>query len=371
MRILHLTDHYPPALGGIEAHVAALADRQARGGHDVTVLTCATAGTGAGRGDDPSPVTVRRARSIIEGARLELDGYDVVHAHVSVVAPFTAPLAASAARRGVPTLVTVHSLWEGTGPVAAAAAAVSGLRRAPVLWSAVSRVAADYVSQRLPGHPHVVVLPNAVAAVPRAWTPRRSPDTPVRLVSTMRIARRKRPGPLLRIYDELGRTSHTPIRLTIIGDGPRRASLQRRLHRCRLDDEVTIMGRVAPSGVLALLADSDIYVAPAVLESFGLAALEARCVGLPVVGYAPSGVSDFIVHGREGLLGRSDDELLDHLRRLVEDVDLRVQISEHNRTTATEMTWSNTLAHHAWAYALARSEHSSAAGQATSAAVWS
>ena len=35
--------------------------------------------------------------------------------------------------------------------------------------------------------------------------------------------------------------------------------------------------------MLRLLA-SDVYVAPAILESFGLAALEARCVGLPVVG---------------------------------------------------------------------------------------
>ena len=34
---------------------------------------------------------------------------------------------------------------------------------------------------------------------------------------------------------------------------------------------------------------ADVYVAPAVLESFGLAALEARCVGLPVVGVSAAG----------------------------------------------------------------------------------
>ena len=38
------------------------------------------------------------------------------------------------------------------------------------------------------------------------------------------------------------------------------------------------------------------------LESFGLAALEARCVGLPVVGRADSGLTDFVADGVEGLL---------------------------------------------------------------------
>jgi glycosyltransferase involved in cell wall biosynthesis len=138
MKILHLTDHYPPVLGGIETHVEALARRQSAGGADVSVLTISPADADGRHSDDRGPVTVHRVRSAAEGRRVDPTAYDVVHAHVSVLAPFTAPLAASAARRGVPTLVTVHSLWSGLGPVPAVAAALAGLRTAPVLWTAVS-----------------------------------------------------------------------------------------------------------------------------------------------------------------------------------------------------------------------------------------
>ena len=94
------------------------------------------------------------------------------------------------------------------------------------------------------------------------------------------------------------------------------------------------------------LRASDLYVAPSILESFGLAALEARCAGLPVVGHAVSGMADFIRPGIEGFLCDSDDAMVAALRRLVEDDDLRQSISEHNRTVPTEMTWTNALVRH-------------------------
>ena len=49
-----------------------------------------------------------------------------------------------------------------------------------------------------------------------------------------------------------------------------------------------------------LLQRCDVYLAPATLESFGIAALEARSAGLPVIGMAGGGISDFIEHGVEG-----------------------------------------------------------------------
>ena len=47
----------------------------------------------------------------------DLAGFDVVHAHMSVVEPFTTPVVGLAARQGLPVVVTVHSLWSGLGPV--------------------------------------------------------------------------------------------------------------------------------------------------------------------------------------------------------------------------------------------------------------
>lgn len=353
MRILHLTDHYPPALGGIETHVAALAAHQVARGDDVSVLTSTTATADGRHCSDDGPVQVRRARSLLEGLRVDFRRYDVVHAHVSVVAPFTSPVVARAARQGAPTVVTVHSMWNGMGPIPMLAASLSGLRRAPVTWTSVSDVAARQLAGRLPGRPHVPIVPNAVDVPAREASRWLSDDEPVRLVSTMRIARRKRPLQLLEMFGALRRRTDTPVELLIVGDGPLRPSFEHRARRLGLRDVVTVTGRLEPAGVLSALSGCDVYVAPALLESFGLAALEARSVGLPVVGHAESGMREFVHDGREGWLCASDAAMVERLRLLVDDSDLRWRICEHNRTVAAGLTWQNALEHNDTAYSLA------------------
>ncbi|QWZ09989.1 glycosyltransferase family 4 protein [Nocardioides panacis] len=341
MRILHVTDHYPPVTGGIELHVADLAARQEAAGHTVRVLT-STPSRAEGRwSDDSGPVEVLRARSLSEGWRTGTSDVDVVHAHVSVVAPFTAPVAAALARRGVPTVVTVHSLWNGLGPLPTWAAALAGLRSAPVTWSAVSRLAAGQVAPRLRAGTSVQVLPNAVDAAPRASTP--PVHDSVRIVSTLRLAARKRPLELLRIFDRLQASAALPVELVLVGDGPLRPRVEHEVRRRGLGHLVTLRGGVDNPTVRRILAESDVYVAPARLESFGLAALEARAVGLPVVGLATTGLTEFVRDGVEGLLAHDDRGLRDAVARLVREPALRTRISEHNRTVPSTHTWPRAL----------------------------
>ncbi len=351
MRILHVTDHYPPVLGGIETHVSSLAERQAER-HDVTVLTSTPRRADGRIGDDSGRVHVIRARSLVEGLRTDVTRFDLIHAHISVVAPFTAPVTALFARRGVPTVVTVHSLWNGMGPFPRWGAGLSGLRSAPVRWTAVSPVAAEQVRVRLPSGARVGVLANAVDLAPRASTP--TADRPLRLVSTMRIAARKRPLELLHAFDRLRRTTAVPVNLTLVGDGPLRPRVERSIRRRGLTDCVRLTGRVEPSSVHALLASADVYVAPAILESFGLAALEARTVVLPVVGLSGTGLTGFVREGVEGLLCDGDGELVDAMRTLLEDNRLRRWISEHNRTVPSDLTWARALVTHERVYDEAR-----------------
>jgi glycosyltransferase involved in cell wall biosynthesis len=343
VRVLHVTDHYQPVLGGIETHVAALAQRQARRGDDVTVLTSTPPVADGRRETDRGEVTVRRT-TLPAGFRVDFTRYDVVHAHLSVVAPFTSPVVAIAARSGAPTVVTVHSLWNGLGPVPRLAAQLTGLRGAPVTWTAVSNLAARELERRLPAHSRVGVLPNAVAVHARPSGTAR--PGPVRLVSTMRIARRKRPLALVEMYARLRDSVAVPTHLTIVGDGPLRSRVEQRVRRAGLGGSVTITGRLDPAEVLAELSRADLYVAPARLESFGLAALEARCTGLPVVGHASTGMPDFVRHGVEGLLCVDDDDMVASLGHLVADGDLRLRMSEHNRTTPSTMTWERAMARH-------------------------
>ena len=352
MRILHVTDHYPPVLGGIETHVASLAERQALRGDDVTVLTSSPARADGLDHHDSGPVQVRRAALLTATLGEDFGAYDVVHAHVSVVAPFTAPIAALTARRGIPTVVTVHSMWNRMGPIPALAATLCGLRSASVTWSAVSRIAAAHVQERLPPGTAVSVLSNAVDTPPRNWV-RPAGSRPVELISTMRLARRKRPQPLLKMFEQVRHGLEGEVCLTIVGGGPQHDAAARKVARSGLGESVTLTGRVTPAEVTQLLLGADVYVAPAVLESFGLAALEARCVGLPVVGFRASGVADFVTPEVDGLLADSDADMVGHLRRLLVDAATRERITSHNRSHPAPFTWARSLGAHDDVYAQA------------------
>jgi hypothetical protein len=100
----------------------------------------------------------------------------------------------------------------------------------------------------------------------------------------MRLAPRKRPRALLAALREVRRRvpASVPLRAVVAGEGPERGALER--YRLQHDlDWVSLPGRLDAAALRELYTAADVYVAPAVLEAFGIAALEARAAGLPVV----------------------------------------------------------------------------------------
>jgi glycosyltransferase involved in cell wall biosynthesis len=117
---------------------------------------------------------------------------------------------------------------------------------------------------------------------------------------------------------------------------------------------MTFHGSLPPEKVKSLLSRSHFYVLPSELEAFGIAALEARAAGLPVIAMSEGGVKEFIEHGRNGLIAQNDDELAAHILRLCVDRSLRETIARHNRSTPVKHDWSYTLSAHFATYERAR-----------------
>ena len=168
----------------------------------------------------------------------------------------------------------------------------------------------------------------------------------------MRLAPRKRPLPLLRILRRV--RDHLPDRIrltaTIIGDGPQRHLLESYLARHGMSDWVSLPGRYSRERIRAAYRRSDVFVAPANLESFGIAALEARCAGLPVVAKAHTGIREFVADGDEGLLVTSDDEMAFALARLARSAGLRERIACYNRTMPATVNWVDVVARYEATY---------------------
>lgn len=367
VRIAHVSDCYLPRTGGIETQVRALAMHQAADGDQVRVIT-ATPGDDVTFGDDVVdglpisrvtmslpmglPVHLRTRHHVAQSLRR--DPVDVLHVHAGVISPFAWGAIRAARETGTPCVVTVHSIW---GPIAGPGFALSD---ALVKWSqwgvqitAVSETAARGIEAALPSVAPVLVTPNGIDA--SAWRVTHVPagDRELRAVSVMRLAPRKRLTPLLRIVEMAHRSllGTVHLRLTIIGDGPERAAAQRFIRSRGLTGVVDLAGRLGADQIREVFAHSDVFVQPSVKESFGLAALEARSAGLPVLARAQTGTSHFIRDGVEGVLVSSDREMTQALIALARDPGRVATLAEHNRSTMPDESWPSVLRQMRAAYA--------------------
>ncbi len=370
MRIAHVSDCYLPRTGGIETQVRALALQQHARGDDVRVIT-ATPGSQVRQGHDlvdglpveritvplpmDLPVHPRTRAAVVRTLRDH--PADVAHVHAGVISPFAWGAVRAARELGMPCLVTVHSVW---GPLSApgfgASDAIAGWSRWGVQLSAVSQLAADRVTAAVPGLAPVLVVPNGIDPV--LWSgvvPVAGPPGVLRAVTVMRLAPRKRIIPLLRIVAMAngGLLGTASVRLTVIGDGPERGTAQRWAREHGLDDLVTFAGRLGREQIREQFARADLFVQPSVRESFGLAALEARSAGLPVLARAQTGTAGFIRPGIEGLLADSDREMARALIRVARDRAELDVIAAHNRSTEPEQAWPVVLDDVTSAYAAA------------------
>ena len=360
-RIALVCDWYHPRRGGIEAQLDGLATRLAARGHEVQIITSTPGpndvnGVRVHRLDVPlvpfAGVAARPVATDIERI-LARERIDVVHSHVSIIAPVALAGGLAAHRLGLPSVLTFHSFVPATPLLAAPAGALLGASRWQSVFTAVSGRVAREVASFAPGAAFGI-LPNAIDT--DYWTPAASPRSrsEVRLVYAGRLEPKKRPLLLLRVLGALKRNaSGLPWTLTIAGDGALANSLEAGVRELGLESRVSFLGWADPGSLRETLRNSDVFLSTATRESFGLAALEARAVGLPVVAVRDSAVSDFIAHEESGLLVDDDSEFAAATLRLVQDSELRRRLADFNRGSPVPYGWDQALSLNEAAYASA------------------
>ena len=121
--------------------------------------------------------------------------------------------------------------------------------------------------------------------------PRRGHITPAppRLITVAMMRRGDKLASYRLLADSLAMLSDLEWSLDIVGDGEARGEVAAAL--APLGPRLRWRGALDAAGVAAALADSDLFVWPAINEAFGMALLEAQASGLPVVAGASGGVS--------------------------------------------------------------------------------
>ena len=155
--------------------------------------------------------------------------------------------------------------------------------------------------------------------------------------AAVRLSPEKGLDTLLRAVAELVRQG-LPIRVVLAGDGPRRRPLEGQARRLGIAGRIDFRGEVAHDQIPAVLSELDIFAMPSRAEGFGVAALEAQAMELPVVASRVHGIPDVVVDGETGLLvpPGNVEALAAAIERLARDAGLRRKMGRAGRSFVEE-----------------------------------
>ena len=129
------------------------------------------------------------------------------------------------------------------------------------------------------------------------------------------------------------------IRLVVVGDGPARQSLQKRLPHAKFT------GMLRGTDLARAFASLDVFVHTGEAETFCQTVQEAQASGVPVVAPAAGGPLDLVDHGRSGLLYDTNDR--SSLRRavstLVAEPRLRDSLARTALGTVAGRSWASVV----------------------------
>lgn len=136
----------------------------------------------------------------------------------------------------------------------------------------------------------------------------------------------KRVEDVVKVFARVNET--VPSRLILVGDGPEKAAIEQLCRQLNLSHEVILLGKVAdPKEILSV---ADLFLLPSETESFGLSALEAMAMRVPVISTNGGGLPEVNLQGQTGFLSPvgdiddmsanalkllNDDDLMDNFRR--------------------------------------------------------
>lgn len=261
----------------------------------------------------------------------------VVHAHFGWAAHYGFVLAA---RLEVPFVATFHASDVTSYPGPPPAQGTSAMYAAvfPKLHSAI------VVSHFVEGKLRALGWDGPVAVIPPGVHldrfPMRAvvPSGPPRLLFVGRLVTRKGPDLVIKAFAEVRRT-HPDAALSIVGEGPERAALQRLAATLGVAHAVRFFGVQSPLGVRAALEAAHVLLLPSrtmpdgEIEGSPVILKEAMAVGVPVVATRHAGIPEVIPPGqRSDLVPEEDVEgLARRVTGILSDASDQVQLGAQGR----------------------------------------
>ena len=314
MRILQLTYDYPPtAFYGMGIHVAGLTRGLRRLGHEVAVATRNNVGLPVDGLDEAGARVIRcegtwdrdhlqvpsnpgkHFRSIqaqidlceqlLDAVLRTLAPMDLIHNHSYATAAVACELSA---RWQVPLLSTVHVLdasnermgvsrrpWLGRHVLRGLEGEGLKRSRAIVVPSATIGMWLESEYPICRGRIFVLAHPNEAVVPTKNDYSARCPFT------LLYVGRLEAGKGIVRLFEALAMLPKGVFRCVVVGEGRLDRQLKEQAAASGLD--VEWLGHVSHDVVVALYRESDAFVCPSLVETYGMAAQEALQAGVPVI----------------------------------------------------------------------------------------
>ena len=118
--------------------------------------------------------------------------------------------------------------------------------------------------------------------------------------------------------------------IALVSTGPAEADLRAQTERLHITDRVSFLGFVRDADLLALRRSSTLFVIPSEADLQSLATMEAMACGLPIIAANSYALPELAHHGENGYVftpGNSD-ELASYMDKLLNDPDLRKEMGQ-------------------------------------------
>ena len=149
-----------------------------------------------------------------------------------------------------------------------------------------------------------VYIPNSINFFPQEKAKLETEN----LISIGRLSHEKGYLDLIDIFKELHQ-KYPDSKLNIIGDGPDRKKIEKKIRDNKLEDYIILHGFQEKEYINKYLEKSSVYIMTSYTESFGLVLLEAFAYGIPCVAYSSAeGSNEIISDNWDGYLIKDRDK---------------------------------------------------------------
>lgn len=149
------------------------------------------------------------------------------------------------------------------------------------------------------GFKKIYIIPEGLSIKPLDKLPEKEKEPT--MIFLGRFRKIKRPDHAVKAFIIVSKEM-PDAKLWMIGDGPLKQKIEKMIKKHKMEQKITLYGKVSEEKKIKLLRRAHILIFPAVREGWGLVVTEANSQGTIAIGYDVPGLRDSIKHKQTGLL---------------------------------------------------------------------